>query len=124
MCSGLQTRIGWKTDVQNGIAVDLSQTAKGLGFSVPVIVSSTVWYECIEQPLCSSRNGTYQINRILQAMRKVMFGRAPIAWQDFHFDVILNAQDDSSKKVSLVAVCETGNADGPVIGIHLVQDYP
>lgn len=107
--------------IEDGVLVDVSETAKEAGIKFPVAVTRGVWVEVVEPDVIAKSHGESEQGRLwdvvwmLRVACKTHFGSV-INYQ------IIATKDGRQHKVELKAVCGPGDTLEPVITIMLPNE--
>lgn len=106
--------------IEDGVLVDVSETAREAGITFPVAVTRAVWCQCVEVPpgvVCQDERG--RLWDVVWLLRVAIRASAPGSL--IRFGVIVRNSNrerlDRRDMVRLKAVCGPGDDEEPVITI-------
>ncbi len=99
--------------IEDGVLVDVSDTAKEAGFKYPVAVTTAVWDDCVMKKSRSAGDPEGRLWDILTMMKYA----AKNGGEQINFTVLI-----SRRRVALKALCHGGDNREPVITIMLPNE--
>jgi len=113
-----------KQAIEDGVLIDVSQTAKEAGFRYPVAVTNTLWGRYIEPPTKAKTYGQSVEGRLWDVVWLCRVRATKAEGSRFEFQVIF--QDGPAPRdrhtPTLIAVCGPGDHHEPVVTIMLPED--
>lgn len=114
-----------KQAIEDGILIDVSNTARGMGFKFPVAITKAVWDGFITPDEISQEYGQSEAGRLwdtlwmlLNAIRNDKRGDG----QELRFKVYYLMKGDYMKDVTLKSLCHPGDDLEPVLTIMLPRE--
>lgn len=114
--------------INDGVLVDVSELAKEAGFTIPVAVTDTVWFNYIEWTQDDNKQQTYQnLNgRLWDVLSMLRFAiRKQLDSQIINYKLAVVPRDGKSRRtktVQLKATIGAGDNSEPVITIMLTSE--
>lgn len=102
--------------IEDGVLVDVSQTATEAGFKFPVAVTRAVWEEYITPDERSRGLGQCEDGRLWDVLSGLKF-YAKRGGQEIRFLVIMVMKEKQRREIELKALCGPGDNFEPVITI-------
>jgi len=117
-----------KQAINDGVLIDVSDLAKEAGFTIPVAVTDTVWFQYIEWTQDDNKQQTYQDTNgrlwdVLSMLRLAIRGQQNS--QVINYKLAVIPRDGKSKKaktVQLKATIGAGDNGEPAITIMLPSE--
>lgn len=109
--------------IADGVLVDVTETARELGFHVPVALTAGVWGECVEVP--AGATGQDEQGRLWDVLGLLRFAiQARRGRPDNRVDFVVQVQraDRKIEDVDLYALCGPGDEAEPVITVMLPHE--
>jgi hypothetical protein len=107
--------------IEDGVLVDVSEMAREAGFTIPVALTSGVFYECVQWP---EDDGTQdEAGRLWDVLMMLYFGikRSP-GGDRIDYELIVRQRDGSMRTTALYATVGPGDTAAPVITIMLPNE--
>ncbi len=108
--------------IEDGVLVDVSVTAREMGFTIPVALTAAAWSECMSWNQAPSEQQQDERGRLWDVlwMLRMAIRRSRVAGAgdriDYHVSCV-RARDGQRVLVPLVGVCGPGDEAEPVITI-------
>ena len=106
--------------IEDGVLMDVSETAKEAGVRFPVALTRAVWAQYVEVPDgvdCQDEAG-----RLWDIVSMFRYGAKNADGDRFNFELRVRNDNRRPKKVTLKAVCGPGDDAEPVITIMLLDE--
>lgn len=109
--------------LEDGVLIDVTETAKEAGFRVPVAMTSAAWATCVEIPRgVTGQDEAGRLWDVLTMLRYAGRGRAGEG-STVLFDVLVLNDAESPRPVRLKAVCGPDDDLSPCVTVMLpVED--
>lgn len=109
--------------IADGVLIDVTDTAKELGFRLPVALTAGVWAECVEVPAeATGQDEQGRLWDVLGLLRFAIQGRRGRPDNRVDFVVQVERADRSTEEVDLYALCGPGDEAEPVITVMLPHE--
>ena len=108
--------------LEDGVLIDVTETAREAGFRVPVAMTPAAWAACVEIPAgvtCQDEAG--RLWDVLTMLRYAGRGRAGEGSTVF-FDVLVLNDAESPKPIRLKAVCGPNDDLSPCVTVMLPDE--
>ena len=112
-----------KQAIEDGVLVDVTETAREAGFVIPVAVTCGVWAECVRVP--DGVTGQDEAGRLWDVLMMLRFAvRKASEGNRVDFAVHVRSDDNGGTPplVSLYAVCGPGDESEPVVTVMLPHE--
>ena len=108
--------------IEDGVLVDVSETAKEAGIKFPVAMTRAVWCEIVEPDAIAKSHGESERGRIWDVLWMLRVAiKAGMDGDTIRY-YLLATKDGRKHKVELKAVCGPGDTLEPVITIMLPNE--
>ena len=108
--------------IEDGVLVDVSDTAREAGIVFPTAVTSTVWEACVTVPKSASWQS--ETGRLWDVLMLLRHGIARSAGgQQVNFTVGIQNDEQPPQPVRLKALCGPGDFGEPVITIMFPEEH-
>lgn len=102
--TAIRSTYPWSQAVRNGLLIDVTETARGIGFNYPVAVTRTVWCRCVQAAQGTegpndARWLAYLLDTLFESIHALAGPGAP-----FHYQVRMRDDSREPKPVTLKAV--------------------
>lgn len=109
--------------IEDGVLVDVTETASECGFRLPVALTAGAWAECVAVPPdASGQDEAGRLWDVLNVLRFAAQGRCGASSNRVDFNVLVQQSEGRSKKIDLYALCGPGDNAEPVITIMLTHE--
>lgn len=105
--------------IEDGVLVDVSETAREAGFKFPVAVTRAVWCEVIEPDQIAKRHGESEAGRLWDVLWMLLVAIKAGMDGDTVRYYLIATRAGRQHKVELKAVCSPGDTLEPVITVML-----
>ena len=107
--------------IEDGVLVDVTETARMVGLRYPVAVTDTLYHQYIEPTLKLEREGQTINGRLMDVLMLLMFEikRARGNASELHFKISFLMDSMKTESVDVWAVINGGDDGNPVITIML-----
>ena len=107
--------------IEDGVLVDVTETAREAGIRFPTAVTAAVWEQCVTVPETASwQDETGRLWDVLTLLRHGIAGSA--GGQQVNFTVGVQNDEKPPRPVRLKALCGPGDSCEPVITIMLPDE--
>jgi hypothetical protein len=107
--------------IEDGVLVDVSETAKEAGFKYPVAVTRSIWNEIIEPDAIAQTHGEDAPGRLWDVLWMLKCASRNSSGDTLIYSLL--ATKDGRKHIrKLKAVCSPGDMPEPVITIMLPEE--
>jgi hypothetical protein len=106
----------------DGTLIDVTPTAKEVGFRYPVAVTAAVWHDCVRIP--EGVSGQDEVGRLWDVLTMLLHAsrRARGGESTLYFDVLVLNDHTCPKPVRLKAVCGPNDDLSPCVTIMLPEE--
>ena len=110
--------------IEDGLLIDVSETAKEAGIVFPVAVTNTVWETYIVPDERSRKWGQSESGRLWDTvwMLRCAIKRYPSGTDTIHYSLYYIMKEKQRRLVRLKAICGPGDNGEPVITIMLPEE--
>jgi hypothetical protein len=122
---GVISRYSRAQAIEDGVLIDVAQTARKAGFRFPVAVTQSVWGGCVEPNEAAAKAGQTVAGRLWDVLwlLRVAVGKAHGKGRLVFKATFQDGVGVKSRRVvSLIAVCGPGDKGEPVITVMLPED--
>lgn len=112
-----------KQAIEDGVLVDVTETAREAGFVIPVAVTAGVWAECVRVPEgVMGQDEAGRLWDVLTMLRLAVRRASEGSRVDFAVHVRRDDSDGTPPLVSLYALCGPGDDAEPVVTVMLPDE--
>lgn len=110
--------------IEDGVLVDVSNTAKEYGFKIPVAITRNLLYSYIDPSEACGKVGQSLSGRLIDVLTVLYFEarRAKGSRLTFKVAFLMDAETGRSETVNLLAIVGPGDEGEPVLTIMLPED--
>ncbi len=107
--------------IEDGVLIDVTETALEAGIRYPTVLTAAVWAECVTVPESASwQDETGRLWDILNLLRHAIVRSS--GGQQVNFSVGVQNNERPPERVRLKALCGPGDAGEPVITIMFPEE--
>ena len=106
--------------IEDGVLVDVSETAREAGIRYAVALTRAVWDQYVDVPL--GVEGQDEAGRLWDVLWMFRYGAEGADGDRFEFDLLVRNDNRQADQVTLRAICGPGDDAKPVITIMLLDE--
>ncbi|MTI79999.1 MAG: hypothetical protein FH758_03790 [Firmicutes bacterium] len=111
-----------KQTLEDGVLIDVSNTAKEAGFRYPIAVTKAVWEDIITPDFKSRDCGQSEEGRLWDILQMCLLAARTCSEPELRFQVLVVFNGHQKKIVTLKAICHPGDDMEPVVTIMLPNE--
>ena len=108
--------------IEDGVLIDVSETAKEAGFKFPIAVTSEVWHGYVEPSPKAKEWGQSERGRLWDILMVARFHAKGSHDSLFFFDVRMVMKEKQMRVIRFKALCHGGDDLEPVITISMPNE--
>ena len=110
--------------LEDGVLVDVTETARDAGFRYPVAVTRTVWEQIIEPDEASRASGQSAEGRLWDVlwMLRIAIRRCPRHTDTLHYQLLVVQEGQTASLVTLKSVCGPDDDGSLCVTIMLPEE--